>query len=952
MRSLLHSNARIVSLTMLMSLAMFFSVLKAETPGPVSWQDVASWKHIPGRVPTLSADGQWFAYWYSPNDGPSELILQSTTDETRKTWDIGQTPSSGAPGAIRFSADSRFLAFTVFPEKEKQENDKATNKLTLVDLQNDQESSFENVKGFTFAEENPLWLAVHLNTPKSKEDKQAGKGSNLLLVELQTGNQLSFGNVSDFSFNKKGHWLAMVIDAYAQAGNGLQLRNMNTGALLSPENDQAEYSRLSWTQEGDGLTLLKGTKSEDFEEDVYSVIALKGFEKGSPKKVVFNPHEVADFPEDMTISPNYSPRWSDNLNTLFFGIHRNEIKEKEEVADSLQQVENFFFQANGNSPDKKKEEKTDVIIWHWQDSRLQSVQRTRETQDKNFSYLSLYHVEEDQFIRLADDNLRTINIAPKQKYGIGMDNNSYELLAGMSGKQYADIYTVDLLTGQRELILERFQTLGRPIASPDGLKFAFYNQAHYYSCDMTTGQITPLTTEIPSSFVDQTSDHNIELPPTPFIGWSSDSKEVLIRDNWNIWKISQDGKRYTNLTIDGTENGKQYQGRYTLEEDEQGIDMRQPLFLRVMDQNTKETGIARIDRGRPGTTLLMQDAAVFGNLRKAKDQDIYLFTRETVTEAPDYYMANNAELKNPKKITNIYPDQENFLLSPGSQLITYVSDRGDTLQAALFLPAGYEEGKQYPTVVYIYERLTQGLNSYARPSFPGGGFNRAMYTSNGYAVLMPDITYTLNDPGMSAVWCVLPAVDAAVATGVVDNDNVAIHGHSWGGYQTSFLITQTDRFKAAVAGAPLTNMISMYSLIYWNSGNSNQSIFESSQGRLAPGYWDNMDAFERNSPVYFAKNVNTPLLLMHNDKDGAVDFTQGIEYYNTLRRQNKPVIMLQYEGENHGLRKQPNQLDYALRMMEFLDFHLKGKEAAEWILKGVPRLQMEEHLDERAKLME
>lgn len=222
-----------------------------------------------------------------------------------------------------------------------------------------------------------------------------------------------------------------------------------------------------------------------------------------------------------------------------------------------------------------------------------------------------------------------------------------------------------------------------------------------------------------------------------------------------------------------------------------------------------------------------------------------------------------------------------------------------------------------------------------------------MYTSNGYAVFMPDIAYQVNDPGRSACWCVMPALEAAIATGVVDRDRVGLHGHSWGGYQTAFLITQTNAFKAAVAGAPLTNLISMYSSIYWNTGFANQPIFESSQGRFTGGYWDDLEAYTRNSPVYYAKNVNTPLLLLHNDKDGAVDWNQGIEYFNTLRRLGKPVVMLQYKGENHGLVKPANQRDYTQRMREFFDHHLLGRPAPAWLIDGVPHLKHEEHLKER-----
>ncbi len=205
---------------------------------------------------------------------------------------------------------------------------------------------------------------------------------------------------------------------------------------------------------------------------------------------------------------------------------------------------------------------------------------------------------------------------------------------------------------------------------------------------------------------------------------------------------------------------------------------------------------------------------------------------------------------------------------------------------------------------------------------------------------------------MSAVWCVLPALQAAIDTGVVDPEHVGIHGHSWGGYQSAFLVTQTDAFAAVATGAPLTNMISMYASIYWNSGSSDGAIFESSQGRFEGGPWDYLDAYERNSPVYHAENIQTPILLLHNDQDGAVDWNQGIEYYNTIRRLGKPIVMLQYVGENHGLAKQANRKDYTIRMREFFDHFLKGAPAPAWWTEGVPYIEMEDHIKERIHLVE
>jgi dipeptidyl aminopeptidase/acylaminoacyl peptidase len=237
------------------------------------------------------------------------------------------------------------------------------------------------------------------------------------------------------------------------------------------------------------------------------------------------------------------------------------------------------------------------------------------------------------------------------------------------------------------------------------------------------------------------------------------------------------------------------------------------------------------------------------------------------------------------------------------------------------------------------------LNWFSNPT--DNGFSQSFYTSNGYAVLLPDIVYTTGDPGMSAVRCVLPALRAAIATGVVDPSRVGLHGHSWGGYETSFLVTQTNAFKAAIAGAPLTNIVSLYNLIHKGAGFPMTAIFESRQPRFGSGYWDNPDAYIRNSPVAQAAKVTTPLLLLHNDDDKAIDFNQGLEYYNALRRQQKPVVMLQYVGEGHGLTKPANRFDYTVRMKEFFDHYLKGSSAPDWWTVGVQRLDMEKHLKDR-----
>jgi dipeptidyl aminopeptidase/acylaminoacyl peptidase len=417
-----------------------------------------------------------------------------------------------------------------------------------------------------------------------------------------------------------------------------------------------------------------------------------------------------------------------------------------------------------------------------------------------------------------------------------------------------------------------------------------------------------------------------------------------------------------NLTVNGAKDQIRYQRLYNFESTpvaggrggrgggrggstaQDGIDLTKPLYFATYGEWTKKEGIAKVLPGKAGAQMLTTAEARL-NFQKAKEADVYLYTRQTAIEYPNYYVAN-ADLSGGRQITDINPQQKEFAWSSGVKLINYTSAKGDKLQGALYLPANYEPGKKYPLLVTIYEKRSNLLHTYVGPNETSTP-NRSIYTSRGYAVLDPDIVYRVNDPGMSAVWCVIPAVKAAIATGLVDSTNVGLWGHSWGGYQTAFLVTQTNIFKSAIAGAALTDMVSMYSSIYWNTGGTNQAIFESSQGRFKGSFIDNYDAYIRNSPVFHAKNVQTPLILLHNDKDGAVDFNQGITYYNTLRQQGKNVILLEYVGENHGLARPVNQKDYAVRQREWFDHYLKGAPAPDWMTKGVPRIQMDDHFAER-----
>jgi dipeptidyl aminopeptidase/acylaminoacyl peptidase len=943
---------------LLPNLAIFSQEKKQTQPRPLEIPDMMEWNNI--RPSVLTNDGKWFGYGLFPTEGDGQVIIKELKGEKEYKFDAG----SSSP-RIAFSDDGKWAAFSISPnfkeaKKIKKQKKKSYNKVALIDLKSGDKKEFEKMKSFAFSEENPNWLVMQKYPSESQsKEKEKWSGSDLILFELATSKELNIGNVSQFAFDKTGQWLALVIDSYGQSGNGVQLRNMKTGVITPLDNEKAEYKRLSWTEEGDGLTVLKGVKDDDYKDKLFSVVGFKNFTKSNPSKFIYNPKEDDAFPEKMTISPNRTAFWTKDLSALVFGIHeaeekedkkKDEKKEDKDKADKEEEVEkkDEKDEKKPTSPPKNDDDEKlpEMVIWHWKDKRMQPQQQVQESRDKNFNYLAIYHVKDKKFVRLADDVLRNVSFAPEHKYAIGRDNQNYELIGNLEGRRYQDIYVVNIKTGEKKLAKKKLRWYNG--TSPNGTHFLYYEDGNFHTYDIAAEKSYNITKDVPTSFINEEDDHNVKNPPTRSFGWTKDDASVLLYNNWDIWNVPVHGGKAVNLTIDGKEKGIRYQSRTRLDPKEKGIDLSKSMYVTAYEEWTKKAGIALVNGKKPNVKMLLWDDAAFYGLRKAKNADVFIYTKQTYKDYPDYYVTNSS-LKNGKKITEANPQQKDFLWSSGAKLVDFTSDKGKKLQAALYLPANYEEGKSYPTIVYIYEKLSQGLNRYLGPRVRG--FNEAMYTSHGYAVLKPDITYQVNDPGMSSVWCVVPAVKAAVETGIVDKDAVGIHGHSWGGYQSSFLVTQTDIFKAVVTGAPLTNMISMYSSVYWNSGSANQPIFESSQGRFYGGYWDNLDAYTRNSPVYFAQNVKTPMIILHNDKDGAVDWNQGIEYFNTLRRLNKPVVMLQYKGENHGLRKIENNKDYTVRMMEFFNHYLKGKEAPKWWKEGVKHLDIKDHLKERQKLI-
>lgn len=488
------------------------------------------------------------------------------------------------------------------------------------------------------------------------------------------------------------------------------------------------------------------------------------------------------------------------------------------------------------------------------------------------------------------------------------------------------------------------ETGGRPSWSDDG-RTVFVGIGHYWTIDTATRATVNITKGVPASFVDRESDSTVkQKPPFGVAGWTGDDKAVILYDKLDAWMIAPDGSKATRLT-DGSASQIRY--RYVqLDPDEEWIETSQPIHFSQFGIWSKKSGYARLDAGASRLTpLVLEDKSLTG-LDKARDASVYAYAVQSFDQPPQL-MVGGADLSSARAVVSTNPFAGDYAWGT-STIVEYKNERGERLQGALFYPAGYQPGRKYPMVVYMYERLSDGVHRWSSPS-DREPCNPAVFTSLGYILLQPDISFRPRDPGLSVADCVGAAVERVIAMGVVDPARIGIIGHSWGGFDTVFLATHTNLFAAGIAGAPITDLVSNYGNHHWNGGVAETDHIETGQQRMEGPLWEDLPAYIRNSAVFGISTMKTPLLLAFGDNDGTVHWHQGVEFYNIARRAKKEVVLLVYGGEDHSNRRKPNQLDYQRRIVQWFGHDLKGEPAEPWMTSGVSFLEREKELEKFKK---
>jgi dienelactone hydrolase len=922
---------KLVSFSLLLLLAGV--PLAAQEKPPIIVDDYGAWKQISSVA--LSPDGEWMTWVQDRLEGEDSLYVKALDGETLYVAPRGQSPA--------FSRDSRWVAYLIAPpEREGGQGGGAAPQrppsptpgqrpgqggrnaegrtLVLKNLASGDSVTFADVASHSFPENTDI-LLLRKRGPGDDADYD---GADLLLYDLGDGTSLNLGNVSEFAVNDPGTHLAYLVDARDDAGNGLYLLDLATNAVLPLDTDQATYANLTWEEDGEVLAALRGKIPEGKMERENVLLVLR--ELGTPRELQrLDPATAAGFPEGFVLSERGGITWGDAGDRIFVGI--------KEQSDSLQELEG----------------RANVDVWHWNDVDVQSVQQVRAERNRNRTWSSVVNLGSRglSFVRLADEDLETVSQAGDSKWGIGQDPTPYEYEISWGGTS-ADRYRVDLDTGERALMA---RDVGREVGtSPDGMWWIFLRDEEVIARNVPSGDEVNLTETSGVDFVNRQDDHPYELPAYGLAGWSEDGESVVLYDRFDVWEVPLDGSPATNLTA-GVGGRDQIQFRVTTLEPTPGgggfrgfgrgggsdreIDLSEPVLLTAYGERTKKSGYWEVEKGSAPEAIFWVDKSV-GRPIKADDAERMVFTQETFVEFPDYWVSDT-RFRNPRKVTDANPQQADFAWSPGRVLIDYVDDRGNELQGTLGLPAGYEEGKRYPMLVYFYELSSQNHYRYQGPTYDDRP-HMATYASNGYLVFQPDIVYTIGRPGSSAVDDLTASIQKVIDLGYADPDHIGLQGHSWGGYQSSFVVTQTDLFAAVVTGAPPTNLISFYNTLYRSTGTVQQGITEVGQVRMGTTPFEDFDLYLSQSPIHHTGDITTPFLILHGTADGSVDYGQGLEYFNMARRMGKEVILLSYPDEGHHLSRKENRIDFQIRMMQFFDHYLKGTQPAKWMVEGVPYL--------------
>jgi len=908
--------------------------LQSKEKRVLTFQDVMKFKQI--KNTQISDNGAWLIYAAVPDRGNPEVKVVSTGDKKIFVIERGSKPA--------ITTDGKWAAAILNPDvsaAEKKGKKKKKTGMILLNTANGKTTNFNRVKGFVFSKDS-RWLAIQLlpgekkagkkeegkkSNDKKGEKKQKEKHGDLLLIHLTSGHKQRVARVSSFAVDPVSRYLVFVKESEDKKKRSLVMKRLIKDVEESQilhQDDNSSYFHLTWSKKSSLLAFLSQRMEEKDKSRVPPGCQLWIW-SGKTKKL-FSAIHGKNQPAGWLLPSQNTLRWTEDEERLFFGLKPQDeyqmFYRKEKSKEKTAEKQDPFDMGKILS-------KKGVDVWHWQDPFIIPQQKKQWNRFKKKTYPAVFWLKLKHLVQLGDNQITDSRPAENPYFMLANSGIPYFREITWDG-WYQDIYLINIKNGLRKKILTRHQHDVH--LSPNGKFVAYYKEKHWYLLNTRTLATKCLTDSLSVPFYDEDHDYPAVVPGYGLVGWLAKDKGVLINDKYDIWQFSTaTGKGFTITAGEGRKKRLTFRIR-KLDKEMRFFRNKQNVLMTTFAHDNKYTHIYGARIGESGSFPLATGNKKYSLVRKAKDADVLLYTRQDFREFPDIWWAD-PEFKTRMKLSNENLQIKDFLWGD-AQLIGWQSMDGIPLRGVVIKPENFVAGRRYPVLVYYYRFFSQRLFEFNqvvvnhRPCFP-------FYTSNGYVVFLPDIRFEVGQPGFAASKCLVPGVQKLIDMGIADPKAVALHGHSWSGYQTAFVITQTNIFAAAIAGAPVSNMTSAYSGIRWGSGLARQFQYEKSQSRIGGTLWDSRQKYIDNSPVFFADRIKTPLLIQFGDKDGAVPWYQGIELYLAMRRLDKECIFLQYRNEPHHLKQYANKLDYSIKMKQYLDHYLKGKPAADWIKEGV-----------------
>lgn len=955
------------------------------------WQTVRSEKH--------SNNGQWISYQIDPQegDGVLELIRVSESPSVKKPENNLEAKAGGpnvstdrserqfnplnsaqtkkkafARGYLaQFTPDSRFLVmrlkapFKLMREAKKKKvkaDQLPKDSLLVFNLETGNRIGFANVKSYTLPKESGSWAAIlqeHQEIKGVKKDSTSQKpasrirastsakkpkGDDLILLNLETGATQSFRYVTYAMVSDNGNTVFYTKDAVndtlKKAGVFVFDTKKQNEILVDTSSKRKVYKGLAVDKTGTQLAWMATADSAEADVRAYALyykqlappVATTKKRKTAPvfagssgQTVVLADTLTKAYPKGWNVNEYRTPTFSEDGKRLYFATS---LLPPKPIKDST----------------VLDEERVKVDVWSWKDPTIQPMQLKQLKQEKERGFLAVCDLTTGSITQLGNRDMPNVQIDPKSDhpYWLGLSNLPYQINSMWDPGQ-TDVYLINSKTGQKKQIANDARVSYAQV-SPGGKYAWWYDERDslWRAWSIMEGKRIDLTRGIPARFFDEEHD-TPDLPGSyGAAGWTKDDRYVLIYDRFDLWRIDPTGQeKPVNMTAGYGRKNRIRLRRTNLDPEEKYVDLTGNLWLTGFWESDKSTGVLKkpIENPVAEPVLLAKGNYRFSGLSKAKKGPTLTFLKGNFRESNNLYLTDTTFIE-PQQLTDINPQQDSIRWG-SVELVKWVGNNGAKLEGLLYKPDDFDPKKQYPMLVYYYERNAETLNDYKAPAPSRSTINMAYCVSNGYLVFVPDIVYTTGMPGQNAYDCIVPGVLNLIEKGFVDRDRIGLQGQSWGGYQTAYLVTRTNLFKAAMAGAPVVNMTSAYGGIRWGTGMSRMFQYEKTQSRIGGTLWDKPMNYLESSPLFYANRIETPLLLMANDQDGAVPWYQSIEFYSALRRLSKPAWLLVYNGEDHNLTQRHNAKDLSIRMYQFFDHYLKDAPLPPWMKQGRSAVEKE-----------